>query len=210
MLYPLKAHAHYFTVFIYLETWNLFLLILPSQTYPDAVKVWTHWYMYTLYRSPADHRRDHTSSYYRCPPQNFCITPWWLFVFDLGISTSKDRVSTPGKSGNLLEDQEKSGKFDIFWKKLGKSKGKKFYPCVFLTFKKPYACRNMCSWIVYGNQLYILCSYLHLVLRWFNIANRFYFNLSEVFFNLDQERKLHAINCVLFFVKLFISSLNSE
>ena len=69
-------------------------------------------------------------------PKNFCITPWWVFVFDLGISTSKDRVSTPGKSGNLLEDQEKSGKFDIFWKKSGKSKGKKFYPCVFLTFKK--------------------------------------------------------------------------
>ena len=62
MLYPLKAHAHYFTVFIYLETWNLFLLILPSQTYPDAVKVWTHWCMYTLCRSTADHRRDHTSS----------------------------------------------------------------------------------------------------------------------------------------------------
>ena len=71
---------------------------------------------------------------------------------------------------------------------------------------KPYACRNVCSWIVYGNQLYIRCYYLHLVLRWFNIANPFYFNLSEVFFNLDQERKLHAINCVLFFAKAFISS----
>ena len=75
---------------------------------------------------------------------------------------------------------------------------------------KPYACRNVCSWIVYGNQLYIRCYYLHLVLRWFNIANPFYFNLSEVFFNLDQERKLHAINCVLFFAKAFISSLKSE
>ena len=68
----------------------------------------------------------------------------------------------------------------------------------------------MCSWIVFDSQLYIWCYYLHLVVRWFNIANPFYFNLSEVFFNLDQERKLHAINCVLFFAKVFISSLNSE
>ena len=86
MLYPLKAHAHYFTVFIYLETWNLFLLILPSQTYPDAVKVWTHWCMYTLYRSTADHRRDHTSSYY-CHPKIFLYyllmgLRFWLWNFD--------------------------------------------------------------------------------------------------------------------------------
>ena len=37
-----------------------------------------------------------------------------------------------------------------------------------------------------------------------------YFNLSEVVFNFDQERKLHAINCVIFFAKPFISSLNSD
>ena len=48
------------------EVLNLvFLHILLSQTYPDAVKLWTHWYMDTLHRSPADHSRDHTSSYYR-------------------------------------------------------------------------------------------------------------------------------------------------
>ena len=46
--------------------------------------------------------------------------------------------------------------------------------------------------------------------RLFNIINPFYFNLSEVVFDLDQERKLHAINCVVFFTKVFISSLNSE
>ena len=109
----------------------VFLLILLSHTYPDAVKVWTHCYMYTLYRSPADHRCDQ---------------------------------------------------------------------CV----------QNVCSWIAYDNQLYIWCYYLHLVLRWFNIAKSFYFNFGEVFFNLYQERKLYAINCVLFFAKAFISSLNSE
>ena len=130
-------------------------------------------------------------------------TDFWVFAFDLGISTNKGKISTSGKSRNLLEDQEKLGKFDVFWKKSGKSKWRR---CKFLTFKKRYACRNVCSWIVYDNQLYIWCYYLHLVLRWFNIANPFYFNLSEVFFNLDQERKLHAINCVLFFAKAFISS----
>ena len=70
--------------------------------------------------------------------------------------------------------------------------------------------QNVCSWIAYDNQLYIWCYYLHLVLRWFNIAKSFYFNFGEVFFNLYQERKLYAINCVLFFAKAFISSLNSE
>ena len=42
------------------------------------------------------------------------------------------------------------------------------------------------------------------------IASPFYFNLSEVVSHLDQERKLHTINCVVFFAKVFISSLNSE
>ena len=130
--------------------------------------------------------------------------------FDLGTSTNKGRVSTRlEKSGNFLEDQEKSGKFDIFWKKSGKVREENFYPCKFLTFKK-IICMHLCSWIINDNQLYIWCYNSYLVLRWFNIANPFYFNLSEVVFNLDQERKLHAINCVVFFAKAFISSLNSE
>ena len=94
MLYPLKAHAHYFYVFIYL------------------VKILTHWSMYTIYRSRADHH-----------PKNFCIAPWWVFVCDFGISTNKGRVSTPEKSRNFLEDQE--SKFEIIRKKLGESNGKK-------------------------------------------------------------------------------------
>ena len=79
----------------------VFLLILPSQTYPDVVKVWIHWYMYTLYRSPADHKHDHTCPFYCSLKKSFFITPWWVFVFDLGIFSNKGRVSTPGKSGNL-------------------------------------------------------------------------------------------------------------
>ena len=36
------------------------------------------------------------------------------------------------------------------------------------------------------------------------------FILSEIVFHLDQERKLHAINCVVVFAKVFISNSNSE
>ena len=78
ILYSLKSHAHYFTVFIYLETWgvlNLVLLLISfSQTYPDTVKVWTHWYMYTVYRSLADQSRDHIFSYYH-RPKIFSVLP---------------------------------------------------------------------------------------------------------------------------------------
>ena len=60
--YSLKAHAHYFTLFIYLhleELLNLiFLLILLSQTYRDIAKTWTLEYLYTLCRSPA--------AFYKC------------------------------------------------------------------------------------------------------------------------------------------------
>ena len=123
MLYSLKAHAHYFTVFIYLETWrgtklSIFthftftnlpwcsqsmnslmnsLIYVYSLQIPSWSQTWSHFFVLLL------------------PPQkNFCITPWWVFNFDLGVSTKKGRVSTPGKSGNLLEDPEK------FWKKSGK------------------------------------------------------------------------------------------
>ena len=46
--------------------------------------------------------------------------------------------STSRKSGSLLEDQEKSGKIDVFRKKSGKSK------CKFLTLKKIYMHAEMC------------------------------------------------------------------
>ena len=91
--------------------------------------------MYTLHRSPADHTRGLTSLYY-ChpkkfsvlPPDGFFVLPPDGFVFDLGISTNKGRVSTrSGKSRNLLKDQENSGKFDIFLKKVREKSGKKIF-----------------------------------------------------------------------------------
>ena len=81
-------------------------------------------------------------------------------------------------------------------KKVREKSEESFYPCRFLTsIKKSYARRNVCSWIVYNNQLYKWPYYLRLALRWFNISNPFYFNLSEAVFYLDQERKTHAMNC---------------
>ena len=146
------------------------------------------------------------------PPSKtiLCITPWWVFIFDLIISTNKCKIPLQGNQEICYRIRKSQGNLMFFGKSQEKVNEEDYYPCKFLTLKKICACRNVCSWIVYDNQLYIWCYYLHLVLRWFNIANPFYFNLSEVFFNLDQERKLHAINCFLFFAKAFISSLISE
>ena len=140
MLYPLKAHAHYFTVFIYLETWRgaklgIFthftftnlpwcsqsmnsLIYVYSIQIPSWSQTWSHFFVLPALKKV------------------FCINLWWVFVFDLGTSTNKGRVSTPGKSRNLLEDQIQSGKFDIFWKNQGNVTEENFYPCKFLTFKK--------------------------------------------------------------------------
>ena len=83
-----------------------------------------------------------------------------VFVFDLEISTNKDRVSTPGKSGNLLEDQEKSGKFDIFWEKSAKSKGRKFLSMQF--FNCMHA--EMCAVELY---MTISCTYDAIICIWY-------------------------------------------
>ena len=51
-LYSLKAHAHYFTVFIYVATWRAaklgILPILHSQTNPDVAKTQTLIYVYSM------------------------------------------------------------------------------------------------------------------------------------------------------------------
>ena len=38
----------------------------------------------------------------------------------------------------------------------------------------------------------------------------FYFNLNEAVSHLEQERNLHAINCVVVFANVFISNSNNE
>ena len=52
------------------------------------------------------------------------------------MKTKSKKVSTPGKSRNLLEDQEKSWKFDIFQKKSGESKARKFLSMQIFNLKK--------------------------------------------------------------------------
>ena len=92
------------------EVLNLvFLLILLSQTYTDAVKVWTHWYMYTLYRSPADHSRDSTSSYYH-HPKNFTVSlmglrfwPWNFHQQGQGFHSVKEVREFVRGSGKVRE-----------------------------------------------------------------------------------------------------------
>ena len=144
MLCSLKAHAHYVTLFIFLETWTgakLFYSLLMFTHFTFTNLPWCSQSMNSLiyvFSIQISSWSQTWSYFFLLPPpkKNFRITPWWVFVLDLGISTNKGWVSTPGKSGKLLEDQVKSGKSDIFSKKSGKSKGKKFYPCKLLTFKK--------------------------------------------------------------------------
>ena len=118
VLYPLKAHSHYFTVFIYLEAWRGAKIgIFTHFTYTNLP--WCSQSMNSLiyvYCIQIPSWSQTWSHFFFLPPPKkmFCITLWLVFIFDFGISTNKGRVSTPGKSGNLLEDQQKSGKFDIF------------------------------------------------------------------------------------------------
>ena len=82
MFYPLKTHAHYFTLLIYLATWGA-----------AKLGIFTH-FMFTnlprrsqsisslLHRFPAaflalDHSRDRTSLHYRRPNKNFVLPLKW-------------------------------------------------------------------------------------------------------------------------------------
>ena len=129
ILYSLKAHAHYFTVFIYLETWRGAKLgIFTHFTFTNLP--WCsqsmNSLMYTIYRSTADHRCDHhTSSYHRLPKKSSVLPPDGSLFLTLEFAPARAGFSLHGTL-NLLEDKEKSGKFDVFWKKSGKSKGRKF------------------------------------------------------------------------------------
>ena len=82
-LYSLNAHAHYFTVFIYVATWRAaklgILPILHSQTNPDVAKTQTLTYVYSMqvlncFLWVPDHNNDHTSLYYG-HPKKFSVLP---------------------------------------------------------------------------------------------------------------------------------------
>ena len=82
--------------------------------------------MYTLCRSPDDHRRDqHTSLYHRLQKKVSVLSSDGSSFLTLEFPPTRAEFPLQG-SQNLLEDQEKSGKFDVFWEKSEKSKGRKF------------------------------------------------------------------------------------
>ena len=95
MLYPLKAHAHLLTVFVYLETWRG----AKVGIFTDFTFTWTHWYMYTLYRSPADDKGDHTSSYYRSSKKVSVLPPDGSSFLTLEFPPTRARFPFQGGQG---------------------------------------------------------------------------------------------------------------
>ena len=77
MLYSLKAHAHYLTVFIYLETWRGPKLgVFIHFTFENLPRCSQSMNSY-VYRSPVNHSRDHNSLYYHRPKKIFVLPLDW-------------------------------------------------------------------------------------------------------------------------------------
>ena len=108
--YFLKALAPYFTVFIYLETWSGgkpgIFTHFSFTNLPWCSQSMNSLFIYTLSRSPADHRRDHTSYY---PLTGLCLWPWDFHQQGQGFYSREVRefVRETGKV-----------RFVIFWKKV--------------------------------------------------------------------------------------------
>ena len=97
--YSLKAHAHYFTLFIYLPSWraakldiftHLTFTNLPR--YSQNMNSWIYVYPIQIpscFLWVLDHSRYHTSSYYHHPKKFFCVTPWYCIFVSFEISTKK-------------------------------------------------------------------------------------------------------------------------
>ena len=60
----------------------------------------------------------------------------YLLLYNLDNPGFPLGQGSQGKSGNLLDGQGKSGKLEIFWKKSGKSQGRKFLSMQFFNFNK--------------------------------------------------------------------------
>ena len=84
--YPSKAHAHYFTVLIYLTTWRaaklgIFTHFMFTNLSRCSQSINSLIYVYSM-QIPSyflwvlDHSRDRTSLYYRRPKKDFCIIHW--------------------------------------------------------------------------------------------------------------------------------------
>ena len=130
MLNSLKSHAHYFTVFIYLETWRGAKLgIYTHFTFTNSP--WCSQSMNSLiyvYSMQIPRWSQMWSPHFFVPPplKKFFVLPSDGSSF-LSLEFPPTSAEFPLQgSRNLLEDQEKSGKFDVFWEKSEKSKGRKF------------------------------------------------------------------------------------
>ena len=152
IFYSLKAHAHYFTILMYLETWRGAKLgIFTHFTFTNIP--WCNQsmnsliYVYTLYTDPqlitdmiallCTTGTQKSFLYY--PLIGLRFWPWNFHQKRQGFHSREER--------ELLEDQEKSGKFDIFWKKSGKSKERKFLSKQIFNFLHMHA--EMCTFELY-------------------------------------------------------------
>ena len=103
-----------------------------------------------------------------------------LGFWPLEFPPAKDRFSTQsGKLGKVWKFVRALGKFrqtKFFLEKFGKGR-RNFYPCKSLTsIEKPYGQRTVCDCIWQSVVSMMLLFASNTLLRWFNIANPFYFN----------------------------------
>ena len=134
----------------------------------------------------------------------------WVLVFDLWNLQQREGFPlsqwSQGKSGNLVEDKGKSEKLEIFWK-IWKRQRRTFLAMQIFNINKKIIWTQKCMQLncIWQSVVYMMLLFASTtLLRWFNISNPFYFNLSEVGFHLDQERKLYAINCVVSLLRPFL------
>ena len=152
MLYSLKAHGHYFFVFLCLETWRgAKLCIFTHFTFTNlpwcSQSMNQMIYIYTLYsiQIPSwSERCDHTSSYYRCPKTFFILPPDGYSFLTLDFPPT--RVGFPLQGSQRI--CYRIGKVREIWyflEKSGKSKGRKFLPIQIFNFLKNHMLAEMCA-----------------------------------------------------------------
>ena len=88
------------------------------------------------------------------------LFPYYKVQIKSGVRVSTLGHWSQGKSGNMLQNQGKSGKLEIFWKKSGK---KIFIRAIFQLQWKNHLQADVCSWIVYVSQFDIFASIVKMI-----------------------------------------------
>ena len=96
--------------------------------------------IYTLYWSPADHRHDHTSSYYGHPKKFSVLPPDGSSFLTLEFPPTKAGFPLQGRKG-IVRGSRKVWNLIFFGKSQGKVRKENFYPSKVLTF---YICMQKC------------------------------------------------------------------